>query len=129
MAEPRKYTEEEAYGMLQTALLTGQDAIDSLPDDVKKIALGAAERSLAPGRGDYTLTEEELESPDREGSTPIAEVHPDYSAEAYPTSPQEIDRKGYDLTEEELASPDREGFTPVASPPYFSKEELKEIRW
>ena len=33
MAETKNYTEEEAYGMLQTALLTGQDALDSLPDD------------------------------------------------------------------------------------------------
>ena len=39
MAEPKKYTEDEAYGMLQTALLTGQDALDSLPDDVKKMEL------------------------------------------------------------------------------------------
>ena len=127
MAEPKKYTEDEAYGMLQTALLTGQDALDSLPDDVKKMALGAAERSLAPGRGGYDLTNEELESPDREGFTPVVE----------PPS-EEVDRKGYDLTKEELASPDREGSTPVPGiePPkepgpskeFLSREEYKGFR-
>jgi hypothetical protein len=108
--------------MLQTALLTGQDAIDSLPDDVKKIALGAAERSLAPGRGDYSLTEEEMESPDREGFTPIAEVAP----------PEQPERGEYKLTEKELASPDREGFTPVPGiePPKKPepREEYKSFR-
>tara|TARA_R110001583_G_scaffold74292_4_gene205897 strand:- start:5570 stop:6031 length:462 start_codon:yes stop_codon:yes gene_type:complete len=102
MAETKNYTEEEAYGMLQTALLTGQDALDSLPDDVKTLALGAAERSLAPGRGGFDLSKEELESPDREGFTPVVEPPSD-----------EVDRKGYDLTKEELDSPDREGSTPV----------------
>lgn len=130
MAEPKKYTEDEAYGMLQTALLTGQDALDSLPDDVKKMALGAAERSLAPGRGGYDLTKEELESPDREGFTPVVEppepttmpklkfkMPQDLSDDVIETVNRPLPRKGYDLTKEELASPAREGFTPVVSPP------------
>lgn len=135
MAEPKKYTEDEAYGMLQTALLTGQDALDSLPDDVKKMALGAAERSLAPGRGGYDLTKEELESPDREGFTPVVEppepttmpklkfkMPQDLSDDVIDTVNRPLPRKGYELTKEELASPAREGFTPVVSPP---REEYK----
>tara|TARA_Y100000401_G_scaffold52326_1_gene41089 strand:- start:4020 stop:5321 length:1302 start_codon:yes stop_codon:yes gene_type:complete len=119
MAEPRKYTEEEAYGMLQTAMLTGQDALDSLPKEVKRMALTAAERSLGDGPSD-------IGAEDAEGYTPVPGMTPygltDEARKEIDVQEQEAGRGEYKLTEEELSSPDREGFTPVVSPP---REEYK----
>jgi hypothetical protein len=128
MAEPRKYTEEEAYGMLQTAMLTGQDALDSLPKEVKRMALTAAERSL--GDDPSSIGAEDAEKPvdrsETEGYTPVPGMTPygltDEARKEIDVQEQEAGRGEYKLTKEELASPDREGFTPVVSPP---REEYK----
>jgi hypothetical protein len=109
MPGPQEMNEDEAYKKFTAALRRGQAGLDELDPEVKKMAMGPAEASL--DRKGYDLTKEELESPDREGFTPVVEPPSD-----------EVDRKGYDLTKEELASPDREGSTPVVSPP---REEYK----
>tara|TARA_Y100001963_G_C6733234_1_gene424952 strand:+ start:580 stop:1014 length:435 start_codon:yes stop_codon:yes gene_type:complete len=75
---PRKYTEEEAYGMLQTAMLTGQDALDSLPKEVKQMALTAAEKSL--GDDPSEIGAEDAKKPvdrsETEGYTPVPGMTP-----------------------------------------------------
>ena len=68
-----------------------------------KVTDADAPKETRDRRG-YDLTEEELASPDREGSTPID------AAALQKTR----DRRGYKLSKEELASEDREGATPVS---------------
>ena len=132
MPDPAKITEEEAYKQFTAALRRGQEGLDELDPEVKKLAMGPAEASLGrPSWSDPT-------DPSSEGFDIVEEVAPDYGYKPIENLPP-IVKQEFDALPEAVPrkDPSAEGYEPIeaVAPPdpnagkaYRKREKYKTFR-